>query len=350
MRLTRMLAAAAVAVIVAGPEVRAQAEYEWRLNTWVPETSALYQLFALPLVERVRQLTGGRIELTPYPTGVITPALQAHPAVLDGLADAVQAPPILLYGRDATNAMFSVWPGGMGPDALFHWMFQGGGMELLRDFRRETMGLHSLPSGMGGTEIFAHAHVPIRTAEDLKGLKFRALGPVTDVLERWFEAAPTTVPGPEVYGMLERRAIDAAEWSGPGENIQTGLHETARYIMYPGPQTYAFFMEFAVKAEVWDALPADLQMKLEAATMLATLDTMLAFEARDIEGWEQLKAGGNEIIRIEDSLIEAFREAGRELATEKAEGNEWMARVALSYFAFLDIWLDNADFRHNDVR
>ncbi|MEX2631262.1 MAG: TRAP transporter substrate-binding protein DctP [Tistlia sp.] len=332
----------------------AQETIKWKMNTWVPETSALYQLFALPLVKRVSELTDGRLEITPYPEGVIAPSLKAHEAVMDGTADAVQAPPILLYGRDPANAMFSVWPGGMGPDALYHWMYQGGGKELLAEFRAE-MGLHSIPSGLGGSELLGHSHVPIQTAEDLKGIKFRTLGAFATLLERYFEATPTVVPGSEVYAMMERKAIDAAEWSGPAENMISGLHETAKYVIYPGPQTNAFFMEFAVKQETWDALPEDLQTKVEAAAQLATMDTLLAFDARDMEAWAELKKGRNEILRLDDELIAKFRESGRALAFEVAKeqsekGSDWMQRTADSYYAFYDNWLENAEFRAIDVQ
>jgi TRAP-type mannitol/chloroaromatic compound transport system substrate-binding protein len=338
-----------------GLQAAAQERIEWRMTTIVPETSAFYQLFALPLVERVRQLTDGRVEITPYPAGVIAPSFSAHDAVADGTADAVQAPPVHLVSRDPTNALLGTIPGGMGPSALLHWHFQAGGKELLAEHRRATMGLHSLVAGLAGTELLGHAHVPIRTAEDLRGVRFRTIGAFADVLEQDFGAAPTVVPGSEVYSMMERRAIDAAEWSGPAENMIAGLQETARYIMYPGPQTNAWIMEFAVKAETWDALSPELQSKIEAAATLATLDSMLAFEAADIEAWGQLKAGNNEIVRLDDELIAQMREAGRRWAharadEEDAKGNPFMRRATESYFGFLDNWLENADFRHIDVR
>ncbi|MEX0759264.1 MAG: C4-dicarboxylate ABC transporter substrate-binding protein [Tistlia sp.] len=335
----------------------AQAEdtIRWRMTTIVPETSNFYQLFALPLVKRVEELTDGRVVIEPYPAGIIAPSFEAHDAVLDGTADAVQAPPIHLVNRDPANALVGTIPGGMGPDALMHWMYQGGGKELLAEFRRETLGLHSIPAGLGGSELLAHAHKPIRTAEDLKGVKFRTAGAFAEILSEHFDAATTVVPGSEVYAMMERKAIDATEWSGPSENRVAGLQETAKYIMYPGSQTNAFFMEFAVKQETWDALPEDLQTKIEAAAQLATMDTLLAFDARDMEAWAELKKGRNEIVRIDDSLIQDIREAGRTWAYAKAEeqeaaGNPWMGRIADSYYAFYDNWLENAEFRAIDVK
>src|SRR5690606_17230330 len=116
-----------------------------------------------------------------------------------------------------------------------------------------------------------------------------------------------------------------------------------------------FFMEFAVKQETWDALPEDLQAKIEAAAQLATMDTLLAFDARDMQAWAELKQGRNEIVRIDDSLITGIREAARKWAYKKADeqeaaGNPWMRRIADSYYAFYDNWLDNAEFRAIDVK
>jgi TRAP-type mannitol/chloroaromatic compound transport system substrate-binding protein len=38
----------------------------------------------------------------------------------------------------------------------------------------------------------------------------------------------------EIYAALERGVIDAAEWIGPHDDMQIGLHKTARYYYYPG--------------------------------------------------------------------------------------------------------------------
>ena len=329
------------------------AEYKWKMTTIVPETSAFFKFFAPPFVKRVSELTDGRVEIKAYAAGVIAPSFQAHDAVMDGTAEAGQAPPIHMVNRDPTNTFLGPVPGGMGPDCLMHWVYEGGGKELLAQHRRETMGLHSMPAGFGGTEIFAHAHKPIRVAEDLKGVKFRTAGAFAIILKKYFGAAPTVVPGSEVYSMMERKAIDATEWSGPAENKIAGLHETAKYIMYPGPQTNAWFMEFMLKADRWDALPDDLKMKIEAAAKLSSLETLLKFDVRDIQAWGELKKGKNEIVRVDDSLLVAIREKTREwsleqAAVEKAKGNPWMEKVATSYFKFYDDWLNNAEFRAVD--
>lgn len=345
---------AAGSILAAGTfSATAQEEtFTWRMTQAFPETSAFYQLFALPFVERVKNLTDGRLTIEPYPAGVIAPSFEAYDAAMDGTADAVQSSAVYIVNRDPANAVLNVFPGGMGPEALYQWMWHGGGKELLAEHREETMGLHAIPCGLGATELFAQSHKPLRTLEDFKGVKFRTAGSFADVLTE-MGASPTVVPGSEVYTMLERGAIDATEWSGPAENVKAGLQETSKYIIYPGVHTRAFFQEFAVRTELWDALPEDLQYKVTAACQLSSLDTLMAFDALDREAWAELKKGNNEIIRLDDEVIDRITELGRKWVLDKAAeqtaaGNDWMQRVADSYFAFYDDWMQNTEFRAID--
>jgi TRAP-type mannitol/chloroaromatic compound transport system substrate-binding protein len=126
-----------------------------------------------------------------------------------------------------------------------------------------------------------------------------------------------------------------------------------------------------MKKERWDDLPDRIKRKLEAACRLSSIDTIIAFDALDIEAWKKLKQGKNEIVRISDELITQIRNASREwalkraaeekakgnrewalkrAAEEKAKGNPWMERVAESYFRFYDDWLNHADFRAVDIK
>src|SRR3546814_11277400 len=101
----------------------------------------------------------------------------------------------------------------MPPEMLMHWLYNGGGQALLAEHRRATMKMHSMVVGIGPAEIW-HAHKPIRTVEDLRGVKFRASGAWAAILNEKFGAAATTVAGSEVYNMLERHGVDAVEGSG----------------------------------------------------------------------------------------------------------------------------------------
>jgi TRAP-type mannitol/chloroaromatic compound transport system substrate-binding protein len=345
-------AALAAATVTRAAPAGAQQATRWRVNHFSTETSMFYTLTIVPFVQRVNQLTGGRLQLQPFPGGVIAPPLESYKAVEDGLADAGHLTPLYIVNRDPVNSFYGGHPGGMPPEMMMHWLYNGGGQELLAQHRRATMNMHAIPLSIGPAEIW-HAHKPIRTAEDLKGVKFRASGAWAQILNEYFGAAATTVAGSEVYTMLERRGVDAVEWSGPAENLKTGLQNAAPYIMVPGVHTNAFLFEFIMPAAKWDALPDDVKKAVEAAAKLSTLETLLAWTMEDIEAMKKIRTGKVQIVELDPSLVKAIREAGREwakkrAAEQEAKGNPWMKRVADSYYNFYDSWLVNASYRALD--
>jgi TRAP-type mannitol/chloroaromatic compound transport system substrate-binding protein len=287
--------------------------------------------------------------------GVLAPVLQIFQAVQDGRADACIGPASFLGGRDPTNLIISSFPSGLGADSILPWFYHGGGEKLLTDHRRETMGMHSIVIASGPAEIFAHSHRPIRTVEDLRGLKFRTLGNWAAVMRDEFGAAPTVVPGAEIYSMLERRAIDAAEFSMPAENRARGYQDVARFIILPGLHAPAWTFEFATKRERWDGLPEDLRKKIEIAAKLQAFECMQTVIMADFTAMEQLRSGRNEIIILDQTFRDKVQAASRKWATEaaakaKAEGNPWVERVVQSVFTFQDRWRANSSYLINDTR
>lgn len=306
----------------------------------------------VPFVNRLKEVTGDKFQLQVFPGGVIAPPLEGYKAVEDGLADCAQLTPLYIVNRDPVNSFYGGHPGGMPPEMMMHWLYKGGGQELLAEHRRATMKMHSIPVSIGPAEIW-HSHVPITKSSDLKGLKFRASGAWAQILNEFFGAAATTVAGSEVYTMLERKGVDVVEWSGPAENLKTGLHNAAPYIITPGPHTNAFMFEFIMPAAKWDALPDDIKKQIHVAARAATLDTLITWTMDDIEAVKKMRESKAKIINSDPSLITDIREAGREwakkrTAEQEAKGNPWMKRVSESYYNFYDSWLQNASYRTVD--
>lgn len=331
----------------------AAAEYEWKMATAVSENSYFYNEFVKRFVDRVKLLTDGRVEITPYGAGVIVPAFKVYDAVVDGLAEAGHSSPGYLSNKDPVNALIAAFAGGMSAEAALHWLYYGGGRELWVQFREQEMGLHPLIVGMHGSELFAHSRKPIRTAEDLKGLKHRTSGSNAAILKDYFGGNPVSAPQAEIFGLLERGAIDSAEFATPSANVSDGYHEIAKYIIVPGIHTPNSPWEFVVKKELWDSLPADLQAKLEAAAELATLDSYMKIDIDNLAAMRTFHDNGNEIVRLDPELVKQYRAFGRDWAHKKAEeqkaaGNSWMEKFVDSYIAFQDDWIANATFAVKD--
>jgi TRAP-type mannitol/chloroaromatic compound transport system substrate-binding protein len=343
-----VIAIAAAATLWSASQATAQ-QYTFRMATIAPKTAVYNTDISEPFANYVSALTDGKVKIEVVEGGVLAPIFKIHEAVQTGIADLAVGPASFLGGKDPTNFIIGSFPTGPGVDSLVPWLYFGGGQQMLTQLRRETMGLHAIVLGSGPSELFAHSHKPIRTVEDLKGMKFRTLGNWAAILRDGFGASPVVVPGPELYSMLEKKAIDAMEYSMPSENRALGYQDIARYVIMPGIHAGAWTFELVMKTEKWDALPADIRAKIEIAAKLTTYQSMQTIIVKDFAALEELKKGKNEFIVLDDTFKAKARDAARKWATEaaakaKTEGNLWPEKVIASMFAFQDRWQRNSPY------
>ncbi|WP_299938500.1 TRAP transporter substrate-binding protein DctP [uncultured Pelagimonas sp.] len=351
MKLSSTLAAVAFATALYSPAQAA--EIEWKMTAAVGEGSFLYQNFMQRFTDNVGMITQGRVEIQPFGAGVLAPAFKAYEVVQDGIVEAGHSTPSYLVNQDPTNAIFASFPGGMSPEATLHWVYEGGGEEMLQEFRRAEMGLHSIVVGIGTSEIMAHSNVKIETVEDLKSVKYRTSGAFAAVLQDEFGGIPTVVPGNEIYTLLQRKGVDAIEWSTPGANITEGFHEVAPYMIMPGVHQPSFLWEVFVKQDTWDSLPADLQGLITAAGKLSTYESYTRFGDSDIKAMAEFRKTKVELVTMEHAESEKIREAGRNWARAKATelakaGNPRLQTVLDSYLTYQANWAENSGYLVRD--
>lgn len=329
--------------------------FKWRMATIDRETGIYWREFAQPYADLVKELTGGRMVIDILPAGSVGSIFKLYDAVSDGLVELANVPPVFLGTKDPTNAMILMMPTGLGSDSFLSWIYAGGGEKLLKAHRKETMGMHSIVVGAGPSELFAHSNVPIRTIADLKNKKYRTLGNWAAVVKTQFGAVPTTVPGSEIYGMLEKKGLDLAEYSIPSENLARGYNEVAKYIIYPGIHASAWAFETVMTTDNWKKLPKDIQIAMEVAGKVITTQSMMRLIDQDLDAMAKLQGGKNKWIKLSDEFKRKSEIAARKWAEEasakaKAAGNLWPEKVAKSIFAYQDRWRKNSKYLVIDHR
>ncbi|KDE39049.1 MAG: C4-dicarboxylate ABC transporter substrate-binding protein [Nitrincola lacisaponensis] len=325
-------------------------QIKWRMPAAVPEGSFFYENFMVRFSKNVELLTGGRLEIQPFGAGVVVPAFEIYSAVEDGIIEAGHSTPTFLINRDPVNAIFAGFPGGMAPETKVHWIYEGGGLEMLQDYRLKNMGLKSLVVGIGTTEVFAHSHSAIQEAENLKGLRYRTAGPWAEILGNYFDGAPTVVPPGEIFTLLQRRGVDAVEWATPGSNLSEGFHEIAEYLAVPGVHQPTFLWEVVVKEDTWNKLPNELKPLVEAAAKLTTMESLVHFGHSDILSMDQY-ANTNKVVELSPELIEQVRSAGRDWINTKISDNSTGSETAAileSYLEYQDRWARNSFYLLHD--
>ena len=351
--LRTLVATAVLCAAAFAPPAFAQAKYRWTLTTFVPENNQVFTDFVKTFVQRVTELTDGEVEIRAHGAGVIAGAFEGYRAVQKSTADLAFMYAPFITNEDPANAVLGGMPGGMSPQGMVNWLFEGGGEKLWVDFRRETMGLQPIIAGAVPTEVFLHSHKPIRSVEDLKGLSVRTAGAWAQIL-RGFGATPTVLPPAEIFTMLERRGVDAVEFVTPAVNASAGYHNVARYIVVPGVHQPSGAYEVVMRAKAWDELPDRLKTKLRAAGRLATFDSLMKTEHQDLAAIRGFAAGKNEIVVMPAPVVKAMTDASHKWAEDAAvaqekKGSPWMRRIYDSYSKYQAAWNAGAAFRWQDA-
>ena len=177
------------------------------------------------------------------------------------------------------------------------------GQEIAKGF--EEHGLVPLAYYDGGARSFYNAKKPIKTVEDLKGLKFRVMqNDVFMDMMTALGATATPMPYGEVYSSIQTGVIDGAENNFPSYD-SSGHAEVAKYFTL---DQHLMVPELVAVAKTsWDKLsPEDQAIMREAAQNSATLQRRLWAE-QEKASEDKVAAAGAEIIKDVDKT--AFIEA-----------------------------------------
>ena len=307
---------------VAPAIVHAQANLRWRLTSSFPKV--LDTLFGVNDVfaQKVKELTGGKFQITTHAPGELVPALGTIDAVKDGTVEMANTAPYYYFGKDETFALSCAIPFGLNSRQMTAWYFEGNGMKLMRDFYR-TYNIVNFPMGNTGAQMGGWFRKPIGSLADFKGTKFRVGGFGGKVVER-IGGVPQNIPGGEIYQALEKGTIDAAEWVGPYDDFKLGLYKVAPNYAYPGWWEGGPQLELHVNAKAYDALTPEYKAVIENASAYAHVDMQAKYDGKNAASLKQLVAGGAKLFPFPKDLMEAaFKESQALYSEISAKNPAW---------------------------
>ncbi len=281
--------------------------------------------------ENVRAMSNGRLDIEPFSSGALMPYTEYFDAVRGGVVELSQTGGTYWVGKDSALAavdLASIFIGEY-PRMLF-WMWEAGGIELAREAYAKWdlyyIGHHMYT--YAGESIVSK--VPIRTFDDIKGLKIRAPETLAAVWD-WFGADVLTIPGAEVYTALSTGLIEASDWGSPAMNYRMGYAEIAPYYSRPGDYYMGGTGDLIIHMDTWNALPDNLKAIIETAARQMAIDmwTMTAYD--DLTSIPLLTAAGAEMIVFEPELTAKMKELiaaeDEKLADQSEGGKKVMAHL-----------------------
>lgn len=193
---------------------------------------------------------------------------------------------------------------------------ESGALEYLTDIHHERMNAHLLGRGSVGSPYSMYTTEPVKSVDDLAGLRLR-VSPVYVPFVEALGADAVTLPPGEIFTALERGVINGFTWPFVGVSALQ-LHEVARYqVMPPYWKTDIVTL---VNLDVWEKLSEAQQEVLTQAAINVEGKTAKAYEQLRAEELKTLEAAGVKQVEFEGAEAERYLELAR------TSGKSWLEK------------------------
>ncbi len=290
--------------------------------------------------QRVKDVSGGSLEIKIFPKNVLVPALAVFDATSSGQIDAFHSGPYYWKGKNSAFSLYSGLPFGFTAEEINSWMLFGGGLELWRE-QYAKYNLHPFLGGNTNIQMGGWFRKPINSLADMQGLKMRIPGLGGEVFSK-MGVNPILLPAGEIYTSLERGVIDATEWVGPALDIKMGFYKVAPYY-YSGWHEPGSVLELTFNKEVWNKLAFEHQSIIEVCSSELNANMTSEFHHDNIYALEKLKGLGVTLSHFPQDVNSAGKKALKEVVQELSAKNRDFAKVYASINAYLKLsraWSD----------
>lgn len=253
--------------------------------------------------DEIKKRTQDRVEITLYPAGALTKADQCYEGVTKGVSDIGMS--CFAYTRGRFPLMEGLdlplgYPNGTEATRIANEMIQKYKPAELSDVQVLYVHAH-------GPGILA-SKKPVRTLDDMKGLKVRATGLSAKIVES-LGGTPVAMSQGETYESLQKGVVEATLC--PVETLKGWKQgEVIDYVTDSSAIGYTTAMFVVMNKEKWNQLPADIR---EVFTT-----TSREWAAQHGAAWDQADKEGREFV------AELKREV---IPLPEAEQQRWKASV-----------------------
>lgn len=342
-----VISAAVLAGVAATAIMPAQAADKMLLKTPIAFGSHLPAL-GTPIVwvaDQLKLVTDGKMKMKIYEPGKLVSPPEILDAVSSGKVNSGYATAGYWQGKMPAAAIFSAVPFGPEAGEYMAWMYYGNGLKLYQEMY-DTSGFNVkvIPCAIISPETSGWFNKEINTPDDLKGLNMRFFGLGASVMEK-MGVSTSQLPGGEIFGALEKGAIDASEFSQPAIDQRLGFHKIMKYNYFPGWHQQATIFELLVNKDAWGKMSAGQQATVENTCKASMTNAIAEGEAMQFPVMAKAKENGVEIRYWNDTMLAAFEEKWGEVVAEKSAADPFFKKVWDDLDTFrtgYNLWESNA--------
>lgn len=253
--------------------------------------------------KEIEKRTNGRVKITYFPGGTLTPAAQTYDSIVKGLADIGFS--VFGYTRGKFPMMGILdnplgYRSGSQATALINAYYKKFKPKELDDVH--VLYLHGHGPGI------LHTKKPVAKLEDLKGMKIRAQGTVVPLV-KVLGAAPVGATMPETYDALRTGVVEGS--MAPYEALQ-GFKwgEVISFSTEDYGCAYTAAMFVIMNKSKWNSLPPDIQKIFD--------DVSAEWADKQGKLWDQIDREGKEF---------SVKRGNKTITLSKEEDARWVAKV-----------------------
>ena len=276
----------------------------------------------------VEKRTNGKVKITYYPSGTLLSAPKIFGGVVDGIADMGNS--VLGYSRGMFPSMEAIdlpvgYPNGVVATRLineFYAKFKPKPFQKVK-----VLYFHAHGPGV------LHSKKPVRTLEDIKGMKIRSYG-FNAAMTSALGAVPVSLPQSGVYEALQKGVADAT--FSPSEVLKGWKQAEvvkSTTLCYSVGYTAGFFV--VMNLDKWNSLPKDVQQVIEEVSKEWLEKYGPAWDKSDEEGLAFSKSLGNEVIHLSDKESARWAEAVKPVLDDYAKNAEKKGLPGKKYVEFI---------------
>jgi TRAP-type C4-dicarboxylate transport system substrate-binding protein len=291
-------------LVSSAPVVFAQAKpVELSYSIFFPATHK-HTVLAGEWAKEVEKRTNGRVKITLFPGGTLTPAPTCYDGVVKGISGIGMSVLAYTKGKFPLTEVIDLplgYTSGAAATRLVNQYFAKFKPKELDEVK--VLYLHAHGPGI------LHTKKAVNKLEEIKGLRIRCTGTVTEIVKA-LGAVPLSMPMGETYDALNRGMAEGS--MAPIESLEGWKWgEVVKFTTESFGSAYSTAFFVVMNKEKWNALPADVQKTIDKVNAEWVEKTGKLWDEVDKSGREFILKLGNKIIPLSPQENQRWAAAAR---------------------------------------
>lgn len=306
---------------VCGSEATAKQNhvFKLRLATWYPAEHHLMSGLMKQYIKNLEERSNGRLKIEYYPAGQLANLKQTLEACSTGAVDITGVVPQIMSGQLPLNTFITLpfWTTAVEGTEIYQKTYEAV-PQLSQEFAR--YGLRMLGAFTCSQYDIGTVNKPVRSPQDLKGLKIAVTGGFMNKIAARYGIDPVTIGPTELYEALHKNIIDGTCLSHVSTNGYK-VYEVEKYLTN-GLRMGSVVTDFVINEKSWRKLPKDLQLVVFKTTQELAKNAAVNWDRESSKLLEKFRKAGVTIYTISPKQRDKWS------APLKGIGAEWVKDMA----------------------